>query len=251
VSRNGDGEVPEESPGGSRIFRHRPRERELEGTGGDEALIEGVGDHLTRWFGEDDDSWVFHEIVSDLVHVDVHFVSPTDERPWYTLVTSGMAERPMTVPAGLEDARHAELVLALPRGWPLGGEAFEEERHYWPVRLLKTLARLPHEYDTFLWLGHTVPNGDPPEPYADGTELCGAILLPPLRTPDGFDELRLADGRAVRFLGVYPLHADEMDLKLQRGPDKLADLLEPAGVTELLDPARPSVVPRKRRFWRR
>jgi hypothetical protein len=250
VSRNGDGEVPEESPGGSRIFRHRPREREFEGTGGDPELIEAIERHLVRSFGEHEGG-VFHELVSDLVHVDVHHVPPAPGRDWHTLVTSGMAERAMTMPEGLEEARHTELAIALPPGWPLSDDAFEDERNYWPVRLLKVLARLPHDYDTFLWLGHTVPNGDPPEPYAEGTDFCCALIGPLVEAPAGFTELPLEDGRVVRFYGVYPLYEDEMDLKLRRGEGKLVDLLVRDGVTELLDPARPSVVPRKRRFWRR
>ena len=42
------------------------------------------------------------------------------------------------------------------------------------------LARLPHQYDSFLSYGHTIPTGDPPVPYADDTELCCALILVPL-----------------------------------------------------------------------
>jgi hypothetical protein len=45
------------------------------------------------------------------------------------------------------------------------------------------------------------------------------------------------------------MHADEMDLKLRKGAARLDDVFEEAGVTELVDPTRPSVV--KRRFSRR
>ena len=43
---------------------------------------------------------VRHEIVSELVHVDVYWVKASSERPYHVLVTSGMSDRPMTVPAG-------------------------------------------------------------------------------------------------------------------------------------------------------
>jgi Suppressor of fused protein (SUFU) len=239
----------EQSPGGSRIFRHEPSDRELEPSGGDEALIEALSGHLEASFGVEPE--VFHELVSDLVHVDVHKVPPADGRNWTTLVTSGMAERPMTVPEGLEDHRFAELVLALPPDWPLSEEAFQDEANYWPIRLLKLLARLPHEFETFLWYGHTVPNGDPPEPYAPSTALCGAIILPPVLVPDGFATLELPDGRTVDFYGVVALHPDEMDYKLDQGAEVLAGHLDDAGVTELVDPGRPSVVPKGRGLFRR
>jgi hypothetical protein len=238
----------EVSEGGSRIFRHESRERHLEPTAGDPELARAVGDHLERHLG---DFEVFHEIVSDHVHVDLFVAPPTEGRQWTTVVTCGMSERPMAAPPEMAPFRHAEVMLSLPPEWPLSTEAFEDESVYWPFRLLKMLARLPHEYDTWLWWSHTVPNGDPPEPYASGTRLCGALIWPPALVPESFAELTLSDGRLIHFYAVIPLHADEMELKLKRGADELAGHLADQGVNELLDPARPSVVPRKRGFFRR
>jgi hypothetical protein len=51
----------------------------------------------------------------------------------------------------------------------------------------------------------------------------------------------LAGDRVVAFLGVYPLYADELALKLEAGADELADRLADAAISELLDPRRPSV----------
>jgi Suppressor of fused protein (SUFU) len=249
-----NGEV---SPGGSHILRHEPREREWEGTAGDQLLLESIDAHLDRHFG-DEGRLVLHEVASDLIHLDVHVVPPGDDRPWITLVTSGMAERSMSVPEGLEEHAYAELMLALPPDWPLElapGAVPEAEPDdppgYWPVRLLKTLGRLPHEYDTFLYWGHSIPNGDPPEPYAASTSLSGALIMPPLLVPEDFAELELPDGRTVHFYAVVAMHADEMELKLRRGADHLAELFDDAGVSELVDPARPSVVVKRRFFGRR
>ena len=238
----------ERSEGGSEIFRHELRDRELELTGGDPDLVEAVSEHLTAHVGEPD---VFHEIVSDLVHVDVFAVQPGDGRDWITLLTSGMAERPMHMPDELEELAHAELTLALPADWPLAQEAFEDERNYWPIRLLKDLARLPHEFETFFTVGHTVPNGDPPEPYAEDTKLCCALIAPTVLGREGFESFEVSDGRVVRVYGVVPLHRDEMELKLDKGLDALIDLLDRHEVTELIDPSRPSVVARRRGLFRR
>jgi Suppressor of fused protein (SUFU) len=241
----------EVSPGGSDIFRHEALERDLEFAFGDEALLEALDGHLTRAFGDLDGVTVFHEVISDLIHVDVHVVPPSGERAWLTLVTSGMAQRPMTVPEGLEDYRYAELMLALPAGWPMEDDAMSSELHYWPLRLLKFLSRLPHEYETFLYHGHTIPNEDPPVPYADGTELCGAIIGPPVLGPAGIEQFEVGDGRVVHVYAVIPIHEDEMELKLEKGADALWELFDGAGVTELVDPERESVVPRKRRLFGR
>jgi len=216
---------------------------------GDELLIEEVSAHLERSYTVE--PVVFHELVSDLVHLDVHALPPTPTRPWTTLVTTGMAQRPMAAPPGAEDYRYAELLLALPPEWPLDAEAFADETAYWPVRLLKDLARLPHEYDTWLHLGHTVPNGDPPEPYAGDTTFCGALVAPPASMPEGAEELLLTDGRRIDLLAVIPLWPDEMALKLKKGMERLLLLFDEHGVSEVLEPRRPSVVPARRGFFRR
>jgi len=130
---------PEVSEGGSTMYRHQEREREFEPAAGDGELIEEVSDHLEKHLGEC--HGVFHEIVSDLVHVDVHYHGPTEEFPWQTLVTSGMSQLPMTVPPDAEVSDYAELVTCLPPDWPLTDEAFQDEYFYWPLGWMKFLAR--------------------------------------------------------------------------------------------------------------
>src|SRR5580692_2684215 len=71
---------------------------------------------------------VFHEIVSDIVHIDVHLFSPTERRPAHTLVTTGMSDRAMTAPPGREEYAHAELMVTLPLDWQLSEQAFQDER---------------------------------------------------------------------------------------------------------------------------
>ena len=95
---------------------------------------------------------VFHEVVSPDIHLDICIVEPTEERSYYMLVTLGMGAHRMNVPAELTDRKleRAELAIALPRDWNIHENA---EEHYWPIRLLKTLARLPIEDNT--WLGWT------------------------------------------------------------------------------------------------
>jgi hypothetical protein len=159
-----------------------------------------------------------------------------------------MSERPMSSSRG---DRYAELTLILPPTWPsIDSDDFQRPQGYWPYKLLKDLAQLPHEFNTTLWSGHMVPNGDPPAPYAPNTKLCGALLLPPLIAPDRFATLRL-DQREIRFFAVVPLHRDEMQLKLDKGLEALVELVDEAEITEFLDPERPSVIRGRRRLFRR
>ena len=96
---------------------------------------------------------VFHELVSTDIHVDICIVKPGAGRDYYSLVTMGMGAHQMNVPEELKDHQldRAEMLIALPSDWKLDEESLQDEKWYWPIRLLKTLARLPISNDT--WLG--------------------------------------------------------------------------------------------------
>ncbi|MCU0292435.1 MAG: suppressor of fused domain protein [Thermoanaerobaculaceae bacterium] len=230
----------ERSGAGDRILRHGPEdETRFETAAGDEASIEQIGAHVERHVGPVDR--VFHELISDLVHVDVHHVAPGDGRPFHTLVTSGMSDRPMSPPPGADAYRFTELAVLLPAAWQVSEEAFKDEAWYWPVRQLKILARLPHKFRSWLWWGHTVPHGDPPEPFAVSTELCCSMLISPVSLPDEFDTLWLEDGREVTFFSLFPLYKEEMEHKLGHGAEALLELVVRAGLDDIVDPRRLNV----------
>lgn len=235
----------EYTTGGSQLLRHKERSIPFEMAMGDSDSIEAISNHIEEHIGKVES--VFHELISDLVHIDVHMVLPTKKRPFYTLVTSGMSDAPMTVPDGLEEYQYAELAIRLPADWPLNQEAFEDESNYWPIRLLKMLARLPHEYDTWLGFGHTVPNGDPAEPYAPKTKFSCGLILPLLNVPEEFNKLQIHEDKVINFWGVYPLYPEETDHKLKKGTDSLLDLFEKNSISEVVDVRRKNVC--KRSWW--
>jgi hypothetical protein len=95
-------------------------------------------------------------------------------------------------------------------------------------------------------LGHTVPNGDPAEPYASDTTLCGAIILPSVTVPNQFHQLRIDKEKEIVFYSVVPLYKEEMQLKLNMGADKLLDRFVQAGINDIVNPQRRNVA--KKRF---
>lgn len=232
---------------GNPIYHHREeRDWQLPAA---EGRIEEISGHIETYLGPVET--VFHERVSDTVHIDVHVVKATPVFPYHRLVTSGMSDLPMATPDMPDIPRHMELMITLPASWRLDQEAFqiEDERWYWPVRLLKFLARLPHKYDTWLGWGHTVPNGDPPKPYAPTTALCGAILLPSVTVPEGFHQLSCEDGASITFMAVVPLYPAEMALKLREGSDELLARFGKQDVSDIVDLQRADVAARRFRFW--
>jgi suppressor of fused protein SUFU len=226
-----------------RILRHG-EEKEFQIAEAPGEHIQALEAHIQQHIGEVD--WVFHELVSDGVHIDVHHVPPSAARPFHALVTTGMSDRAMSVPEGFEDFKFSELAIFLPPDWPMEQECFHDETVYWPIRLLKSLARLPHKYDTWLAWGHTVPNGDPAEPYVPGVKLCGALVADASPLGDDFAEARPTQRNSpVWFLGVWPLYAQEMSFKLSRGAEALLERLHSAGVDCIVRPQRRNVCARK------
>ena len=221
-----DGEAPEDEESGvPEVYT----EEEME-------AIEG---HIQQYFGEFEN--VFHELSSPDIHVDICVVPPSKERNYYTLVTMGMGAHRMNVPEELAEYKleRAELAIALPGNWKLKHEDLKNERWYWPIRLMKTLARLPIASDTWLGFGHTMDNE---EDFAKGTKLCAAILTGPQDTEDGSEVCILPSGEEVNFYQVIPLYRDELEYKLAHDADALLDKME--GISFVVEPDRQDAITR-------
>ncbi len=235
----------EKTESGSPIYRYQPREEKWVPPDMSDSSLEAISAHIEKHVGPISNVW--HEILSDLVHIDVHQIAPTADRPYWTLITSGMSDRPMTVPNGNEDWRYAELMLCLPKEWRMEQADFKDERHYWPIRWLKILARFPHEYKTWLSWGHSMPNGDPAQPLHTSVTFDGIVLLRPQTVSSEFWTLRVRDDKLVQFLSVVPVYPGEMELKLREGTEALEQRLERSKISEIVNPARKDVS--KRGWW--
>ena len=199
-----------------------------------EHQMELVEEHIRRHVGPFDQ--VLHELVSPDIHVDLCVVPPDDDRNFYTIITMGMGARRMNVPPELAEHRleRAELAIALPDYWKLDQESLQDERWYWPLRLLKSLARLPGACNTWLGWGHTVDNQ---EPYAPDTGLCAALLVGLQGALPGGDVCPLPDGDEINIYQVIPLHRAEMEFKQENGAEALLDHMD--GVSFVVMPDRP------------
>ena len=211
-------------------------------------FLEQIADHVEQHVGPVVN--VFGELVSEQVKLDVLVCEPTEERPCFTFVTCGMSEKPMRIPvqdpedlALVPELRFAELLLCLPSNWPVGEEEFRDPNNFWPIRWLKRLARLPHQYQQWLGAGHTIPNGEPPEPFADNTQFSGWMLEHPLNFAEEIRKLRTPE-KITNFYALIPLYAEELQLKIAKGGRALAALLDQAEVSDLLDITRPNVAKR-------
>jgi ankyrin repeat protein len=193
--------------------------------------------HIERHLGKPN-PLALQEIVAGDPPITIHAVPMKDR---LALVTTGMSARPMTVPPGGEEYRYAELLIYLPKEWPLTQETLADPNYFWPIDWLRRIARYPHEHHT--WLGGPfaiIANEEPPQPLAPNTRLTCLLALPEARE---FSTLSLADGRRLVFYTLIPLYTEERDLEKAKGIEELLTLFQSRKVSMIVDINRPNVAP--------
>lgn len=237
------------TPGGSPIYRYGSQEgKKLQVPENTGTYLEEIEAHFDALF-PGRESFVFHEIVSDIVHIDVHVMHPTQEQPFHVVYTSGMSDKPMNIPDELSKQDRqalelAELYVLLPGSWDLGGEGKSgtdiSPAHFWPIQMLKFLARFPHTYQTWLGWGHTIPNGPEYSPLYDGVGFGGVVLMG--GTGDGpLSYMTAKDGHRVNFYNMVPAYKEEIEYKLKYGMSALEKVFQEKGLSLILESHRPNL----------
>lgn len=188
---------------------------------------------------------VFYEQESEFLQIDIHFLEAPTKQDFHVLYTVGMSALPMTLPEDLlpeyQPLERGELMLLLPAEWnltlPEDGKA--DNRLWWPVNLMKYLARFPHEYKTWLGWGHTIPNSEEYLPYDESTALCG-VMLGALQQE--ISVLKCKDETQINFYTLIPLYKEEIEAKRDAGTEAfIAKLSTITGFGMIVFPDRPNV----------
>lgn len=158
-----------------------------------------IAEHVERTLGTKIELFISERQPCHGLTVDVLVVPPTDERPFYVLVTRGLSEMHMNVhPLAKHSPSRIELVICLPKTWEVSLEAFRKsEQYFWPVRQLKRHALFPAIHHTFISLGHTVANelvnddippspDNPSRPFCSNTIMNSMLMMVPALLPEDF-----------------------------------------------------------------
>lgn len=172
--------------------------------------------------------------------IDVYIFKPGedsrgDERDFYTLVTSGMSDRPMRVPDSVDHCR-AELVLYVKK-------PTDEQ-----IGMLRWLATLPHtQRTTWYSYGTTMTNGQPPRPMFEDSDLdCFFFTHPIIERDDTMSEKLVLDGDPTDLLWVMPITEAECQFILDNEFKDFFELLERKQHPFILDEGRRSYVKDRR-----
>lgn len=189
-----------------------------------------ISDFIEENFGMFDQ--VFHEIASPDVQIDICIIPPNEDRDFYTLATIGMGAHEMKVPEELKEyhLEKAELMICLPKDWKIHSE---EDKWSWPIRLLKDLAHLSAEEDTWIGWGHTIDNG---EAFDESTEQSASMLIYPASFGTCDTSCILSDGSEINFYQIIPLYREEMEFKVENSVEELLKHLDDKVL--IVDPKR-------------
>lgn len=176
------------------------------------------------------------EIVRNPVSIRIHVMAPFRERRCVTLFTTGMSDQAMTLPAGQEAWRYAELQIHLPADWPIAPERLQQPEFWWPVEWLRRIGAFPHANPSWLTDSYAIfSNGDPPSPLAPHLPFTSFLLLTQ-QSESG--RVHCRDGRIVHLYTLFPLYTAERDLALQHGKDHLLALFDRKDVRPIVDTTR-------------
>ena len=188
-----------------------------------EKEMDKVSAFIEQQYGESE--LVGHEVVSPDIHCDIVIVPPTENLPYYKLITMGAGAYQMNIPKELKSDVYdrAEYVIFLPKDWNLKSD---KEEDYWPIRMLKTIARLPIREENWLYYGHTVNLTDDGSPVADNTKFNSCVLLPSTNeTGQIVKPLKLSlFGKKVAFFQLFPLYQEELEFKMEHSLDEMIDM---------------------------
>ena len=174
-----------------------------------EKELEKVSAYIERQYGKYEE--VLHEIVSPDIHCDIVLVPPTDSSPYYKLVTM-ICDR-------------AEYVIFLPKDWNVYAD---NEEDWWPMRMLKSAARLTVDTDDYLYISHSVQVEEDGSPVAENTGFNSFVLMPSIgKEGQVVEPLKLSlSGKKVAFYQLFPLYPEELEFKLEHRYDNLVELFK-------------------------
>ena len=201
--------------------------------------IEELDSFISEMIGEY--KYVFHELASPDIHLDVCIVEPCEEEPYYKLVTMGAGAYRMRIPEVFQKYRldYAEYMICLPKDWNINSG---EEENYWPIKLLKDTARLPIWNDTWLSYGHTTQNDADGSPYASNTKMNSAILNY-AENQKGDVRLIMSSGKVINFYEIIPLYPEELQFKMDNDAETLFKLFDQKDISyKVLDLNRKNAV---------
>ena len=165
----------------------------------------------------------------------IHAAGPHENWDAVTLFTTGLSDIIVKLPNGRPVA--TELSLSLPLDWPLDEKSLQNPDRNWPIRWIERIVCATRDSRTWPDRHEAVfMYGDPPQPLAEGTHLCGWLCLESQR-----GNYQMPDYRYIEIRGMFPIYAAEQKLIAEAGGQTLVRRFQAHGIPQYITPDRPNM----------
>lgn len=204
---------------------------------------EWILEHLENFYTKDEIT-VFHEFFALDFKIHTYLID-APRHSFNILLTSGMSAMKMNVDNEIENSKSlqfAELMLLIPKDIDFQTVYTGLYKNDWIISMLKQTAKFPHQYNTWLSIGHTIQATHDMKSYDDDkTTFVGGVVLPSVTFEEDFTQIK-KDGRIINIYSFFPLYKDELQYKIDNNYNALLDLIIAADSKEVLNPNRKNLI---------
>jgi hypothetical protein len=153
--------------------------------------------------------------INSELDIEVLIVEPAKNKPYYTLITSGLSQYEMKIPPFLESNSFCELVIYLPEDWKILNPNIN---HFWPINSLIELSRkIANNYGWVTFSSIMSLNQN----VSDNCSFDSFLFI------SGVEDEAIIDSKYVSFFTLIPIYNEEALFGKQNTGDKLfSDLVD-------------------------
>lgn len=176
---------------------------------------------------------IYHEKVSEHVHIDIVEVGPSKGADYYKLVSVGAGAYEMNIPWQLKGCHleRAEVVMLLPKENKI---SLDDPESIWPIIKMKEIIRTPIREDSWLGYGHTFGDGIP---LTKNTDMKWIGLVTACDKDCQQMECVIGD-KIINFYQMLPMYDEELKYKRKHTMDNLIMILDEKDFPIMMDPKR-------------
>lgn len=168
----------------------------------------------------------------------LHVAGPREQASTKYLFTVGLSDLSLPV-EGVDGVQGfvTELKIPLPEDWPLDQRSQNESRWNWPIREVERIVNQLRATRVWPHINRaSFPNGNPPQPLVEGTELRGWVVIRPDETH------QMPDYRYLILQLLLPVYHEEAEMFLREdGDQELLCRFNFHKVPLDVDPSRPNL----------
>ncbi len=186
--------------------------------------------HLMDFFGDVDEDEI-HQVVQSDPPISIVIGNDSENT---ILVTRGMSSAPVFQNDG--SPLYAELMMQVPHEWQFGPDS-SDPRARWAIGCLQQIAVFPHASGEPFSFYVMCPNGTPPAPILDGSDLTGVMAIQASEEFGTYTD----DEKTVTLYHVIPLYTEEFELVEKFGIQELLTRFGSHEISEVVIFDRPNV----------